>query len=66
MWFGRVRGVWWVAGVDGIEVGAEGDGVVGVALQVPMLVYLVPCWALCSVSVMAWVSSGWALISMKV
>ena len=34
--------------------------------KVPILVYLLPCWALCRVSVMAWVSSGWALISMKV
>jgi hypothetical protein len=34
--------------------------------SVPMLVYRAPCWAHCSVSVIAWVSSGCALISMNV
>ena len=33
MGFGRVREAWWVGGVGGVEVGVEGEGVVGVALQ---------------------------------
>ena len=35
MRFGWVRGVWGIAGVGGVEVGVEGERVVGIALQGP-------------------------------
>ena len=60
--FGGVLGARWAGGVGGVEVGVEGEGVVGVALQGSDAVVVVPA----RVSVMAWVSSGWGLISMKV
>ena len=33
--FGRVRRVWCVGGVSGVEVGVESEGVVGIALEGP-------------------------------
>ena len=36
--FGRVRGLWWVGGVRGVEVGVEGEGVVASRCSVPMLI----------------------------
>src|SRR5215207_3609711 len=35
MGFGRVRRVWCVGGVSGVEVGVESEGVIGIALQGP-------------------------------
>ncbi len=51
-----------VGGVGGVEVGVEDEGVVGVALQGADAVVV----GAARVSVMAWVSNGCGLISMKV
>ena len=60
--FGWVRGLRGPGGVGGVEVAVKCEGVVGVALQGATLWWWMPA----RVSVMAWVSSGWGLISMKV
>ena len=62
MGFGSVVGAGWVGGMGGVQLGVEGVGVVGLAEQGSRLWW----WVLARVSVMAWVSSGWGLISMKV
>jgi len=66
VWFGRMRSLRRVGGAHPVEVGAEGDGVVAVALQRPNAGVLGSVLGAVQGFQDGLGEQGWALISMKV